>query len=170
MLLFCLLLLLQIIKSFLFDPGWSSTRIHEMWQANLLACKQSDISDSSQFLTTHINNFVCVSLCVGVSHSVVSYFFRPCGLQPARLHCPWDFPLDGVAISSSRGSSQARDRTCISYQQMDSVPLSHFGSPICIHTHTHTHTYIHMKCNAAIYYANILGKEGEKREWDQGKL
>ena len=159
MLLFCLLLLSQIIKPFLFDPGCSSTRVHEMWQANLLACKQSDISDSSQFLTTHIDNCVCVSIYVGVVHLVVSYFSRPCGLQPARLHCPWDFPLEGVAISSSRGSSQPRDRTCISYQQMDSLPLSRFGSPICIHTHTYIHTY-EIQC---IDYANILGKEGQKR-------
>ena len=35
------------------------------------------------------------------------------GLQPTRLLCPWNFPgkNTGVAISSSRESSQPRDRT-----------------------------------------------------------
>ena len=42
--------------------------------------------------------------------------------------------LDWVAISSSRGSSQPRDQTCISCvscigRQMDSLPLSRLGSP-----------------------------------------
>ena len=39
------------------------------------------------------------------------------GLHPTRLLCPWDSPgriLEWVAISSSRGSSQPRDRTQIS--------------------------------------------------------
>ena len=39
--------------------------------------------------------------------------------------------LEWVAISSSRGSSQPRDRTCVScvsYWQVDSLPLSHLGS------------------------------------------
>ena len=40
--------------------------------------------------------------------SVVSDSLRPHGLQPARLLCPWDFPvriLECVAISYWRGSS-----------------------------------------------------------------
>ena len=50
--------------------------------------------------------------------SVVSNSVQPYGLQPARLLCPWDFPgkHTGVdCISLSRGSSQSRDQTCISY-------------------------------------------------------
>ena len=38
---------------------------------------------------------------------------RPCGLYPARLLCPWDSPgknLEWVAMSSSGGSSQPRNR------------------------------------------------------------
>ena len=41
---------------------------------------------------------VALSFCIkgrgvkSVSHSVVSNRFRPCGLQPARLLCPRDFP------------------------------------------------------------------------------
>ena len=43
-----------------------------------------------------------------LSHSVVSDFLRPHGLQLARLLCPWDFlgKITGVGcISSSKGSS-----------------------------------------------------------------
>ena len=42
---------------------------------------------------------------------------QPHGLWPARLLCPWDFPLKNTgvgSISSSRGSSQPRDQTHIS--------------------------------------------------------
>jgi len=51
-------------------------------------------------------------------------FAKPCptllrshGLQPARVLCPCDFPVKNTgvgAISSSRVSSQPRDRICIS--------------------------------------------------------
>ena len=40
--------------------------------------------------------------------------------------------LERVAISSSRGSSQFRDRTCLLnllHRQVDSLPLCHLGSP-----------------------------------------
>ena len=53
-----------------------------------------------------------------------------------RLLCPWHFQariLEWVAVSSSRGASQPRDRTlicCISgniHWQVDSLPLNHLG-------------------------------------------
>ena len=31
-------------------------------------------------------------MCMCVSHSVVSDSLRPCGLETARLLCPWDSP------------------------------------------------------------------------------
>ena len=37
--------------------------------------------------------------------------------------------LEWVAISYSRGSSQPRDRTHLLHRQVDSLPLSHLGSP-----------------------------------------
>ena len=50
----------------------------------------------------------------GMSHSLQSR-----GLQPARLLCPWRFLqariLEWVAMPSSRGSSQPRDRTQVSH-------------------------------------------------------
>ena len=53
-----------------------------------------------------------------VSHSVVSNFFWPHGLQPARLPCPWNSPGKNtgvIAIPFSKGSSQPRDRTQVSH-------------------------------------------------------
>ena len=44
----------------------------------------------------------------------MSDFLWPCGLQPARFLCSWNSPgknSGGVAISSSRGSSQMRGQT-----------------------------------------------------------
>ena len=65
--------------------------------------------------------------------------------------------LEWVAISSSRGSSQPRNRICVTYLQMDSLPPSHLGSPLKINdisifknrqlptiTHTRVHgTYVY---------------------------
>ena len=50
--------------------------------------------------------------------SVMSDPLRPRGLQPSRLLCPWDSSGKNtgvVAMPSSRGSSQPRDGTRISY-------------------------------------------------------
>ena len=54
-------------------------------------------------------------------------------LYPARLLCKWDFPgknTELVDISFSRGSSWPRDQIQVSALQLDSLPLSHQGSPI----------------------------------------
>ena len=51
--------------------------------------------------------------------------------------------LDWLAISFSRGSSRPSDWTQVSCIAGDTLPLSHQGSPIYIHTHTHTHTHTH---------------------------
>ena len=47
-------------------------------------------------------------LCVCVSHSVVSYSLRPHGIPQARI-------LESIAICFSRGSSQPRYRTQVSW-------------------------------------------------------
>ena len=57
------------------------------------------------------------SAALVLSRSVVSDSLWTHRLWPARLLCPWDFPvkiLEWVAISSSRDSSRPRDRTLIS--------------------------------------------------------
>ena len=56
-------------------------------------------------------------MCV-TSRSVVSDSLRPHGLYPTRLLCPWILQariLEWAAIPFSRGSSQARDWTQVSY-------------------------------------------------------
>ena len=40
---------------------------------------------------------VCVCVCV-FSCSVLSTSLRPCGLQPSRLLCPWDFPDKNTGV------------------------------------------------------------------------
>ena len=65
------------------------------------------------------NLFVAVVMLLLLlfSHSVVSDSLKSHGLQPTRLLCPWNFPgkhTGVVAITSSRGSFQPRNLTCIS--------------------------------------------------------
>ena len=66
--------------------------------------------------------------------SVISNSLRPHGLKPTGFSIHGIFQASirkQVAISSSRGSSQPREWTCISlHWQADSLPLHHFwGSP-----------------------------------------
>ena len=56
---------------------------------------------------------------------VVSDSVRLCGLQPSRLLCPWILQapvLLRAAVSSSRGSSQARDHFCASCVSLGDLP------------------------------------------------
>ena len=61
-----------------------------------------------------LSTLCCAVLgCSGVPNSL-----QPHGLQPARLLCPWDSLariLEWVAMPSSGGSSQPRDRTQVSH-------------------------------------------------------
>ena len=55
----------------------------------------------------------CCYLVTSVMFDSVQHY----ALQPARLLCPWDSPGKStrvVVMPSSRGSSQLRDRTCVS--------------------------------------------------------
>ena len=59
--------------------------------------------------STHVMRYVA---------AVMSNSLRSCGQQPARLLCPWDPSGKNTGlgcISSSRGASQPRDRTQVSY-------------------------------------------------------
>ena len=50
--------------------------------------------------------------------SVMSDSLQPHGLQPARLLCPWNSPDKNTGVGhmpSSRGSSQTKDQTCVSF-------------------------------------------------------
>ena len=56
------------------------------------------------------------------------------GLKSARPLCPWDSPLEWIAISTSRGSSLSRNPTCIFYVcllwQVGSLLPAPSGSPL----------------------------------------
>jgi len=75
----------------------------------LLKSKEMD-----SYLILPIYNKLCVCACSVMSHSL-----QPYGLYPCRQLCSWDSSGKntgiGCAISSSRGSSQPRDWTWVSY-------------------------------------------------------
>ena len=71
--------------------------------------------------------------------------------------------LDWLAISSSRGPSQARDQTHVSlyllHWQADSLPLSYLGSLTCLYTCIHIYTCMYIyrtldKSNLCIVYSS----------------
>ena len=71
------------------------------------------------------------------SHSVVSKSLQLYGIQSARLLCPWNFLGKNArvaCISYSRGSSQPKDRTCVSCISCTDRWIlchqPHLGSPI----------------------------------------
>ena len=51
--------------------------------------------------------------------------------------------LQWIAFPSPVDLSTQGLNLCLLHWQVDSLPLSHQGSPIQTHTHTHTHTYTH---------------------------
>ena len=72
------------------------------------------------------------------SHSVVSASLLPCGLQAARLLCPWDSPskntgaschflLQGIFLTQALNSHLLRLR----HWQVVSLPLATWASPFC---------------------------------------
>ena len=66
----------------------------------------------------HIYNAILLGHACMASRSVVSDPLWPHGLQPTRFLCPWVFSRqedwNGIAMPSSRGSSQPRDWTQVS--------------------------------------------------------
>ena len=77
--------------------------------------------------TVHVYTFSC---------SIVSYSFRPCGLQPARLLCPWDSPgkntgvgccflLQGIFPTQGLNPRLLH----LPHWQADALTLCHLGSP-----------------------------------------
>ena len=65
--------------------------------------------------------------------SVTSSFLQPQGLQPTTLLCPWDFPGRSAGVGYHfllRGISPTqRSRLHLLCWQVDSLPVSHLGSP-----------------------------------------
>ena len=77
----------------------------------------------------------CCCCCCSVAHSGPT--LRPYGLQASRLLCPWNFPgknmgagchflLQGIFPSQELNLSLLH----LLHWQVDSLPLSHLGSPI----------------------------------------
>ena len=88
------------------DVGEEGTEKSGDWKLSGVKCQEW-----CQILITCLCSYVCLFA------SVVSDFFQPYGLQPARLLCPWVFQariLVWVAISTSRGSSKPSDQTRVS--------------------------------------------------------
>ena len=96
-----------------------------------------------RYLHAHVcmlSHFNCVQLCNPMDCSLPG--FSVLGIFPARI-------LEWVAMPSSRGSSQPRDRTCISYISCIagvSLPLSHQGSP-------HSCVYECLWMSLGVYFA-----------------
>ena len=83
----------------------------------------------------HSLNLVSCSLCACVhACSVVSNSFRPHGLWPTRLLCPWNFLGKNTGMGCHflfRGSFRPRDRThvsCVLLWPAESLTLHHLGS------------------------------------------
>ena len=85
-----------------------------------------------------IPSAMCVCM---LSCSVMSDFLLPLGLQPTRLLCPWNSPGKNTGVDChfllqgifpTQGSNP-----CLLHllqRQVDSIPLSHLGSPCYVRT------------------------------------
>ena len=101
--------------------------------------------------------YICIYI-MGVC-SVISDPLQPHGLQPPCSSVHGIFQarvLEWIAISSFRASSWLRDWTCISCvsyidRQVDSFPLSHLGSPVCV-------------CVCVCVYGSLYYSTFEKKE------
>ena len=127
-----LLYYLFCIKIFLLKYIWFT-----MWCFRCIA----------KWFSFHTRVCVCVCVCA-LSHSGMSNSLWPHALQPFRLLCPWDSPgilqariLEWVAMPSSRGSSQPRNRTQVSHTAGRFFTIWATREDTHTHTHTHTHTY-----------------------------
>ena len=82
-------------------------------------------------LRTYTLLFICVRACQVTS--VVSNSWRPYGLQPTKLLCPWSgSPCPPPGDLLNPGIKPAFPTTPA--LQVDSLPLSHQGSPFCLYT------------------------------------
>ena len=98
--------------------------------------KQNKQADTFTLLTqvTFLSASFCLHACsVG---SVMSDSLLPHGLQPTRLLCPWDSPGKNTAVGYHaffQGIFLTQESNpCLLYLlrwQVDSLPLSHQGSP-----------------------------------------
>ena len=101
--------------------------------------------------------------CCCFSRSVVSNSFRPHGLQPTRLLCPWDSPgkntgvgcrslLQGIFLTQGSNPSLLHWQAC-------SLPLSHLESPtwLCLKM---THQRCVLRNKRVWWTAHLTSKYG----------
>ena len=95
---------------------------------------------SSKYFLWHFYNIYYIYMPVCLIIKLCSTLFQPHGLQPARLLCPWDFPVKNTGVCSHfllQGIFLTQGlNLCLLHWQADFLPLSHQGSPI------YTHIYI----------------------------
>ena len=81
-------------------------------------------------------SYTCFHVLRSVCMCSVCDSFRPHGLWPASLLCPWDFPGKNTGVSChfllkgiflTQGSNLRLSR--LPHWQADSLPLAHLGSP-----------------------------------------
>ena len=83
-----------------------------------------------------VNLVPCLTIVkhvLGLSQSVMSNSLWPYELQPTRLLCPWDSPGkntgEGCHFLLQEIFPSQRSNPRLLYWQVDSLPLSHLGSP-----------------------------------------
>ena len=107
-------------------PRYVSNKIHFMFKLDKV---------SVTYIWRKLQHAVCaqvkalihIDYVVVESLSHVQLFCNPMD-QPARVLCPWDFPVKNTRVDCHfllRNSSQSRDWTCISCIALESLPLSH---------------------------------------------
>ena len=90
-------------------------------------------SETLKFQVTKNWKIIFRQVYHSVSHSVLSNSLRPCGLQPARLLCPWDSPGRNTGVGSHfllQGIflTQGQNLAALPYRQI-LYHLSPQGSP-----------------------------------------
>ena len=116
-------------------PSVGSHRVRHDW-SDLVAAAASSNFKNNEYRTVLASFFLQSVDVVAAGFwlpSGVWFFFNPmdCSLPGFSVHgISQARMLEWVVIPFFRGSFQARDQTCISsHWQVDSLPLSHLGSP-----------------------------------------
>ena len=127
---------IEIVLTFLMRKQTTPTRI---LHSRTPSC-QYTVIELGSFLMKAMHSFwFCVCLC-----SVVSYPLWPCGLQPTRILCPWNFPCKNTRVGchfllqilSIWGSNLSLLH--LLHWQVDFVSLCHLGILAFY--------YVHWKC------------------------
>ena len=90
-------------------------------------------------------------------------FLQLRGLQPILLFCPWDFPGKNTEVGCNfllQGIFPTQGlNLCLLHWQMDSLPLSHLGSPCSVSVQTKLSSQNDLE-------AGSVKEERRRREWE----